>query len=82
MPARSDDGHAPGRTDASELKELRRYIATKGLQGSMPDWYPSMQAAKYLNVPWWDLLEQSVWYRDKALIAMSAEAEAQNIKPS
>lgn len=35
-----------------------------------------MQAARYLKVPMWDLLKQSVWYVDYALIALSAEQEA------
>lgn len=45
-----------------------------------PDWYALIQSAKYLNVAPWDLLDQSVWWRDKALIAMSAEQSAQEIK--
>jgi hypothetical protein len=45
----------------------------------MPDWYPLIVAAKYLGVPPWDLLERSVWWRDKALIAMSAEKQAKKI---
>lgn len=44
-----------------------------------PDWYVVMQAAKYLNVAPWELIEHSVWYQDKALIAMSAEHQAQEI---
>lgn len=38
-----------------------------------------MQAAKYLNVAPWDLLEQPVYWKDKALIAMTAEHEAAEI---
>jgi hypothetical protein len=38
-----------------------------------------MQAAKYLNVAPWQLLEVSVWWQDKALIAMTAEHQAQKI---
>jgi hypothetical protein len=45
----------------------------------MPDWYPLIVAAKYLGVPPWDLLERSVFWRDKALIAMSAEKQAKKI---
>lgn len=45
----------------------------------MPDWYPLVQAAKYLGVAPWDLLEQSAWWRDRALIAMSAERQAKQI---
>ncbi len=47
--------------------------------GSCPDWYAVMQAARYLKVPMWELMEQSIWYTDKALIAMTAEHEAQEI---
>lgn len=48
--------------------------------GDCPAWYPVMQAAKYLGVAPWELMEQSIWWRDKALIAMSAENEAQEIR--
>lgn len=49
----------------------------EGKVGECPDWYVLIQAAKYLGVPPWELMEQSIWWRDKALIAMSAEAQAQ-----
>jgi len=45
-----------------------------------PDWYSLMQAAKYLGVAPWDLMARSVWWRDKAVIAASAEAQADDIK--
>jgi len=45
-----------------------------------PDWYSLLQAAKYLGVAPWDLMERSVWWRDKAVIAASAEAQADDIK--
>lgn len=44
-----------------------------------PDWYGHIQAARYLKVPPWDLLKQSVYWRDKALACMSVEHEAQDI---
>jgi hypothetical protein len=47
--------------------------------GFCPDYYPLFKAAKYLGVAPYDLAKQSVWWRDKALIAMSAENEAQKI---
>ena len=47
--------------------------------GEPPDWYYEIQAAKYLNVPVWELIKQSVWWRDKALKAMTAEVQAQEI---
>jgi len=43
----------------------------------MPDWYPLLKAAKYLGVAPWELAEQSIWWRDIALKAMSAEARFQ-----
>jgi hypothetical protein len=51
----------------------------KGLMGEIPDWYPSMQAARYLGVPWWDLIKQSIWFQQKALKAMNAEGQARQI---
>ncbi len=47
--------------------------------GAYPDYYPIMQAAKYIGCPPWELLEQSAWWQDKALICMTAENEAQEI---
>lgn len=44
-----------------------------------PDWYALIQAAKYLEVPAWDLLKAGVWWQDRALIAMSVETEARKI---
>lgn len=41
-----------------------------------PDWYMVIQAAKYLGVAPWELMEQSVYWRDKAAIAMTAEHNA------
>lgn len=51
----------------------------EGKMGECPEWYALIQAAKYLGVPPWELMEQSVWWQDKALIAMTAENEAQKI---
>lgn len=42
-----------------------------------PDWYKVIQAAKYLNVPPWELMEQPLFWYEKALISMTAEAGAQ-----
>lgn len=44
-----------------------------------PEWYPLFQAAHYLEVPPWELAAQSVWWRQKALIAMGAEEGARKI---
>jgi hypothetical protein len=51
-----------------------------GKMGVCPDWYATVQAAKYLEVAPWELLKQSIWWQDKALIAMTAEHEAQEQK--
>jgi hypothetical protein len=56
---------------------LGRYLATEGLMGEPPDWYALIQAAKYLGVAPWELMDQSIFWTDKALIAMSAEHSAQ-----
>lgn len=42
----------------------------------MPDYYPVIKAARYLGVPPWELLEQSIYWRDKALIVQAAEDQA------
>lgn len=47
--------------------------------GEPPEWWSSMQAARYLGVPWWELTKRSIWWRDKAIIAMNAENQAQDI---
>lgn len=44
-----------------------------------PKWYAVIQAAKYLGVAPWELLEQSIYWEDKAFIAMTAEQEARKI---
>lgn len=61
---------------------LRRYLVLEEETETAwcPNWYPTIQAAKYLGCKPWELLEQSVWWRDKALIAMTAEQQAQKIK--
>jgi len=41
-----------------------------------PDWYLTIQAAKYLECRPWELLEQSIYWKEKALKAMEAEAGA------
>lgn len=44
--------------------------------GWCPAWYPTLRAAKYLGVHPDDILQRSVYWRDKALTAEGAEAEA------
>lgn len=51
-----------------------------GRMGECPDWYPLFVAADRCHCPPWELLQQSVWWHDKALIAVEAENGAQRIK--
>jgi len=44
--------------------------------GECPDWYTVIQAAKYLNMSPIELMKEPVWWFDKAVIAMNAEASA------
>lgn len=50
-----------------------------GKMGSYPDCYPLFIAADRCHCPPWELLKQSVYWRDKALIISTAEHEAQEI---
>lgn len=61
-----------------ELVALRRYLVLgeETETAWMPDWYPVFAAAETLHCPPWELLEQSVYWRDKALIKRKAEAQA------
>ena len=45
--------------------------------GALPEWYPLIRAARYLGVAPWVLLEQQSTWLEWALIAESAENEAQ-----
>jgi hypothetical protein len=47
--------------------------------GSLPEWYTLVRAARYLGVAPWELLEQQSAWMDWALMAESAENEAQEI---
>ncbi|HOG46289.1 MAG TPA: hypothetical protein PLJ35_15690 [Anaerolineae bacterium] len=46
--------------------------------GEAPEWYWDIQAARYLGVAPWELAAQSIEWRNRALVAMSAEAEARD----
>lgn len=48
--------------------------------GYCPDWYEVIQVAKYLGCKVWELEDQPMYWHQKALIAMEAEAQAQKIK--
>jgi hypothetical protein len=43
---------------------------------AIPDWYPLLQAAKYLEVPPWILYEQPLIWQLWAQQAMHAESDA------
>jgi hypothetical protein len=48
--------------------------------GECPDWYAIIRAAQYLGVPPWELMKQPIFWRIKALSAMSAEESARKQK--
>lgn len=58
---------------------MRRWLATKGKIGEPPEDYLTYKAAQWMHVPPWELLEQPLLYKLKALDYMTAEAEAQEI---
>jgi len=58
---------------------LGRYIAMGGKMGACPEDYSLVKAAQWLGVAPWELMEQSIWWRDRAIMFMNAEAEAQKI---
>lgn len=41
--------------------------------GEVPDWYVTIQAARYLKVPPWDLVDQPIFWQRAAYAAMDAE---------
>jgi len=43
----------------------------------VPPWYPLMRAARWMRVAPWDLQEQPVFWRERALTAEQAEGEHQ-----
>jgi len=51
----------------------------EGAVGSCPEYVPLFQAAKWMQVPPWELAKQCVWWEQKALVIMQAEANAQKI---
>lgn len=77
--------HPPGIDSVSgvetELLNLRRYLVLQGETDTWecPEWYPLIQSAKYLGVPPWELMEESLYWKERALVAMTAEAQAQEI---
>ena len=47
--------------------------------GACPEDYSLVKAAQWLGVAPWELMEQSIWWQDRAIKFMNAEAEAQKI---
>lgn len=58
---------------------MRRWLATKGKIGEPPEDYLTYKAAQWMHVPPWELVEQPLVYKLKALDYMTAESEAQEI---
>lgn len=48
-----------------------------GKIGAVPDWYPLIRAARYLGVPPWELADQPTYMMHWALLAESAENQAE-----
>lgn len=48
--------------------------------GECPETYALIQAAKYLGCTPWQLLEQGIYWSDKAFTYMTAEAQGQKIR--
>lgn len=44
--------------------------------GAVPWWYRTIQAARYLGVAPWDLIEQMAFWEHAAVESMNAEARA------
>lgn len=50
---------------------------TKGNAEPVPEYWNIVQAAKYLGVKPWELIEQPIYWFNVAMICMSAESELQ-----
>lgn len=76
-------GYSGKRTSGaeSELARLRRYLVLNEETdlAECYDWYTFLKAARWLGVAPWVLSEQSIYWREKAVIAMNAEAQAQEV---
>jgi len=51
-----------------------------GKMGYVPDWYYLIRAADRLHCTPWELLEQSIYWQDIAVKAISAENRGVDIK--
>lgn len=58
---------------------LRRHLLTDGAQGSLPDWYPVLRAARYLGVSPWLLIEQPYAWTSWALTSEYVEDEVRKL---
>ena len=55
-------------------------MSAKGIKmGACPEDYTLVKAAQYLGVAPWELMEQSIWWRERAIMFMNAEAGAAKI---
>lgn len=77
-----------GRMDDEAMEaatlDLARSLATNGQAGAPPEWWDTMQAARYLGVGPWELephsgIRRALW-RDRALIALRAEHVARQLQ--
>jgi hypothetical protein len=50
-----------------------------GKMGACPEDYTLVKAAQYYGVAPWELAAQSVWWQDRAIMFMNAEAAARKI---
>jgi hypothetical protein len=60
-----------------ERSQITRHLLTDGEMGDMPEWYITIQAAKYLGVPPWDLADRPMAWQEWAVAARNAEAAAE-----
>ena len=51
----------------------------KGRMGKCPEDYSLFKVAQWLGVAPWELMEQGIWWRERAILFMNAEIEAQKI---
>jgi hypothetical protein len=50
-----------------------------GKMGACPEDYHLFKTAQWLGVAPWELMEQSIWWRDRAIMFMNAETQAAKI---
>jgi len=59
---------------------LSRWIGMSGKFGKCPEDYNLFKAAQWLGVAPWELLEQSIWWKERAIKFMNAEVDGEKIK--